>query len=47
MKDTQKQRHRQGEKQATSQKPNAGLDPRTPESRANHDTQPLSHPGTP
>ena len=49
MRDTERQRHRQREKQAPCRDPNAGLYPRTrgsqPELRA--DTQPLSHPGVP
>ena len=32
MKDTERQRHRQREKQAPCREPDAGLDPRTPES---------------
>ena len=48
MRNTEKQRHRQREKQAICREPDAGLDPRTPagsqpEQRA--DAQPLSHPG--
>ena len=43
----EKQRHRQGEKQAPCRGPDAGLDPRTPgqypELKA--DAQPLSYPG--
>ena len=49
MRDTQKERHRQREKQAPYQEPDARLEPRTwgsgPGRKA--DTQPLSHPGTP
>ena len=49
MRDTEKQRHRQREKQAPCTELDAGLHPRTPgsqpELKAN--TQPLSHPGTP
>ena len=45
----QRQRHRQGEKQAPCGKPHAGLNPRIlglwPEPKA--DAQPLSHPGAP
>ena len=44
---TQRQRHRQREKQTPYGEPYAGLDPRTlgscPEAKA--DAQPLSHPG--
>ena len=47
MRDTERQRHRQREKQAPCREPNARLDPRTlgscPEPKA--DTQPLSQPG--
>ena len=49
MRDTERERekHRQREKQASCEKPDVGLDPRTlgsqPEPKA--DTQPLSHPG--
>ena len=50
MRDTQRerQRHRQREKQAPCGEPDAGLDPRTPESgpEPKADAQPLSHPGT-
>ena len=49
MRDTERQRHRQREKQAPRAEPNLGLDPRTlgsqPELKA--DAQPLSHPGIP
>ena len=49
MRDREKQRHRQREKQALYRKPDAGLDPRTPgpwpEPKVH--TQPLSHPGAP
>ena len=49
MRDTERQRHRQREKQAPCREPDAGLDPNTlgsgPETKA--DTQPLSHPGAP
>ena len=49
MRDTQRQRHRQTEKQAPCEEPNVGLDPRTPESRPKlkADGQLLSHPGVP
>ena len=49
MRDTEKQRRRQREKQAPYRDPNVGLDPRTtgscPEAKAG--AQPLSHPGVP
>ena len=51
MKDThtERQRHRQREKQAPCREPDVGLNPRTlgsrPELKA--DTQPLSHPSVP
>ena len=49
MKDThtQRQRHRQKEKQASHRKPDVGLDPGTLGSRPEPkvDAQPLSHPG--
>ena len=49
MKDTERQRHRQREKQAPHREPDAGLDPGTlgsrPEPKA--DTQLLNHPGIP
>ena len=47
MRDIEKQRHRQREKQASCREPNGGLDPRTPGSRPEPmaDAQPLSHPG--
>ena len=47
MRDTQRQKHRQREKQAPCGKPDVGLDPRTPESRPEPKAgaQPLSHPG--
>ena len=49
MRDREKQRHRQREKQAPHRKPDAGLNPRTPGSRPEPkaDAQPLSHPGAP
>ena len=46
---TQRQRHRQGKKQAPCREPDVGLDPRTlgshPDPKA--DAQPLSDPGVP
>ena len=47
MRDTERRRHRQREKQATRREPNVGLHPRTPEScpKPKADAQPLSHPG--
>ena len=50
MRDTQREVETLAEeKQAPCRKPNAGLDPRTPESlpEPKADTQPLSHPGVP
>ena len=49
MRDTERQRYRQREKQAPCKEPNEGLDPRTPGSRPEPkaDAQPLSHPGSP
>ena len=51
MRDTQKerQRHRQGEKQAPCREPNAGLDPGIPGSHPEPKagTKPLTHPGIP
>ena len=49
MRDTERQRHRQREKQAPCREPDTGLDPRTPESFPGQkaDAQPLSHPGGP
>ena len=48
---TERQRHRQREKQALYREPDVGLDPRTPRSRPRPglkaDAQPLSHPGIP
>ena len=43
---TERQRHRQREKQAPCKEPDAGLNPRTPGSRPGPeaDAQPLSHP---
>ena len=49
MRNTERQRHKQREKQAPCGQPDVGLDPRTlgshPEPKA--DSQPLSHPGAP
>ena len=46
---TERQRHRQREKQTAMREPDTGFDPRTlasgPEPKA--DAQPLSHPGAP
>ena len=49
MRDTEKQRHRQREKEAVCGEPDAGPDPRTWESRPEPkaDAQPPSHPGAP
>ena len=49
MRDTQRGRDRQREKQAPYGEPDAGLDPRTPGSRPEPkaDAQPLSHPDAP
>ena len=49
MRDTQRDRHRQREKQAPCRDPDVGLDPRTPGSlpEPKADAQPLSHPGVP
>ena len=46
MRCTEKQRHRQREKEAPCGEPDVGLDPRTLESgpELKADTQPLSHP---
>ena len=46
---TQRQRHRQREKQAPYWEPDVGLDPRTPGShpRPKAGAKPLSHPGIP
>ena len=46
---TERQRHRQREKQAPCREPNVGLDPGTPGqcSEAKADTQPLRHAGIP
>ena len=47
MRDTQRQRHKQREKQASCRKPDVGLDPGTPGSwpEPKADAHPLSHPG--
>ena len=49
MRDTERQSHRQREKQAPCREPDVGFDARTlgscPEPKA--ETQPLSHPGVP
>ena len=47
MRDTERQRHRQRERQGPCGEPNTGLDPRIPGSlpEPKADTQPLSHPG--
>ena len=49
MRDTERQKHRQREKQAPHGEPDVGLDPRTPGSRPEpkEDAQPLSHSGIP
>ena len=49
MRDTERQRHRQRERQAPCGKPDAGFDPKTPGSRPEPktDAQPLSHPRAP
>ena len=49
MRDTERQRHKQREKQAPHGDPNAGLDPRTPGSgpKPKADAQLLSHTGAP
>ena len=49
MRDTERQRHGQREKQAPCREPDAGLDPGTPGSRPEPEAvaQPLSHPGVP
>ena len=49
MRYTERGRDRQREKQAPCEEPNAGLDPRTPESPSEpkEDIQPLGHPGVP
>ena len=47
--DTQRQRHREREKQAPCREPDVGLDPETPGSlpEPKADAQPLSYPGIP
>ena len=49
MRDTQRRRHRQREKQAPCENPDVGLQPGTPGSQpeSKADAQPLSHPGAP
>ena len=49
MRDTDRERHRQREKQAPCGEPDVGLDPRTPGSRPKPkaDAQSLGHPGVP
>ena len=49
MRNTERQRHRQREKQAPCGEYDAGLDPRTPGSQPElkADSQPMSHPGAP
>ena len=49
MRDKERQKHRQREKQASCGEPDAGLDPRTPGSclKPKADAQPPSHPGVP
>ena len=49
MGDTERQRHRQREKQAPFREPDRALDPRTPGSRPEPraDAQSLSYPGAP
>ena len=49
MRDTERQRHRQREKQAPCEEPDVGLDPRATGSHPlpKADPQPLSHPGVP
>ena len=48
MRDIERQRHRQREKQAPHGEPNMGLDPKTPGSHEpKADAPPLSHPGIP
>ena len=46
---TERQRHRQREKQAPCREPDVGFDPRSPGScpEPKEDAQPLSHPVTP
>ena len=49
MRNTQRQKHREREKQAPWKEPDVGLNPRTPGScpEPNVDAQPLNHPGAP
>ena len=49
MRDTQRQRHKQREKQVPQGEPDAGLGPRTPglQPEPKAEAQPLSHPGAP
>ena len=49
MRDTERQRHRQREKQAFYGEPDMGLDPGTPGSQPEPkaDAQPMKHPGVP
>ena len=49
MRDTERGRDRQKEKQSPHKEPNVGLDPRTPVSRPGPKAgvKPLSHPGIP
>ena len=49
MRDGERQRHREREKQAPCREPDMGHDPRTPGSGpgSKADAQPLSHPGVP
>ena len=49
MRDIEKQRHRQREKQAPCREPNVGLDPGMPGScpEPKAGTQPMNHPGVP
>ena len=49
MRDRERQRHSQREKQDSHREPNVGLDPGTPGSlpEPKADTQPLTHPGVP
>ena len=49
MRDIERQRHRQRERQALLREPDLGLQPRTPRSPPEQkaDTQPLSHSGAP
>ena len=49
MRDTERQRYRQREKEVPCREPDVGLNPRTPRScpEPKTDAQPLSHPGVP